>query len=88
MVLALLAGFLLDLSAAEWLILILLISMVLVAEAFNSGMEKMADEITREKRENIRKLKDYSAAAVLLASMAAVAGGLILFLPKILDLLL
>jgi len=86
-VLALFAGFLLKLSHAEWLILILLIALVLVAEAFNSALEKLADEVTLERRENIGKLKDYSAAAVLLASMATLAGGLVLFLPKILDLL-
>lgn len=86
-VLAISLGFILGLSRGEWLVLVLLIALVLVAEALNSALEHLADVVHPEKSEQIKKVKDYGAAAVLIAAIAALSGGIILFLPKIIEVL-
>jgi len=59
----------------------------LIAEIFNSAIEKLADVVSPGFNEQIKKVKDYCAAAVLLASILAVITGLILFLPELIELL-
>jgi diacylglycerol kinase (ATP) len=80
-VLVLVAGYLTVLSWMEWCALVLAIGFVWVAEALNTALEFLADEVSTEKRELIGKAKDAAAGAVLLASMAAVVIGLIVFVP-------
>lgn len=82
-----LAGFLFKVSTTEWLILILTMTIVLVAEAFNSAMEMLCDKVTSEKDPIIKNVKDISAGAVLLSAIASIIIGLLIFLPKILELL-
>ncbi|HKM94769.1 MAG TPA: diacylglycerol kinase family protein [Prolixibacteraceae bacterium] len=75
------AGFLFDVTRFEWLILILLIGMVLVAEGLNTAIEHLADSFTLEKHPEIGKAKDIAAGAVLLAAITAAIIGLLLFIP-------
>lgn len=87
-----------DCSAAEWCLIIICIGGVLSAEAVNSAVEALADKIspcddpTLGKSSAgfdpmIGKAKDLAAGAVLLAAIAAVAVGLIIFIPKVVNLL-
>ena len=70
-------------SRLEWIALIIVISIVWITELINTCLEKTLDFITKEKRPEIKFIKDVAAAAVLVAAaMAAIAGSLI-FLPKI-----
>ncbi len=67
-----------ELSKAEWAILALTIGSVLAFEAINTAVEHLADEVTKEKSENIKRCKDCAAAAVLISAIAAVAVGIVL----------
>jgi diacylglycerol kinase len=83
-ILAVAVGFWLKLLPGEWTILTLVIALVFVCEIFNSALEALADIISPEYSEQVRKAKDYAASAVLVASVAAITVGGILFLPKLL----
>lgn len=77
------AGIIVRINATEWCLVSLCIGGVFMAEAFNTAVEKLADKVTREKDPLIATAKDVAAGAVLLMVMAAVAVGLIIFIPKI-----
>ena len=80
------AGFLLRVSPSEWISIIFAIGMVLAAEAFNTAIEALSDIISPDYKRLIRRAKDVAAGGVLLAAMAAVAIGLIIFVPKLIAL--
>jgi len=75
-------GFIYNISAEEWIYLSFAIGIVLISESFNSAVENLCDRISTEKDEKIGKIKDVSAAAVLISALTAVAVGLIIFVPK------
>ena len=75
------AGLATGLSRMEWLALSLTTAAVWTAEAFNTAIEQLADEVTMEQRERIGRAKDLAAFAVLITAVAAVAVGLLVFLP-------
>lgn len=77
------AGFLLAISPLEWCAIIICIGGVLMAEALNSAVEFVCDKACPERDPLIKNAKDLGAAAVLLFTFAAIAVGLIIFLPKI-----
>lgn len=81
-VVVIIAGFLLHLSPMEWCVVVLCIGGVLMAEAFNSAIEALADKISPDQDPLIGKAKDLGAGAVLLLVFGAVTAGLIIFLPK------
>ncbi len=81
-----LASVFFELSTSEWFAVILSIAFVFSMELINSAIENMADMISNEKNETIRKIKDLAAAAVLVAAFAAFMVGIIIFIPKILNL--
>ncbi|MEJ0000840.1 MAG: diacylglycerol kinase family protein [Verrucomicrobiota bacterium] len=78
------AGLGLRVSRGEWLALALAIGLVWTAEALNTAIEFLADEVSLEKRERIGNAKDAGAAGVLLASIAAAVVGLVVFVPHLL----
>ncbi|MDR1678479.1 MAG: diacylglycerol kinase family protein [Prevotellaceae bacterium] len=80
-------GFLLQISLIEWIAVVLCIGLVFALELVNSAVENMCDFISPEKNEMIKKVKDLSAAAVLVAAACSVIVGLIVFLPKIIALI-
>ncbi|MFR3361417.1 MAG: diacylglycerol kinase family protein [Enterococcus canintestini] len=87
-VLALLAGFIFQLSRFEWLWLLLAVFLVWIVEIINTVFENVVDMFTDFHFHPIgKKIKDMAAGAVLLTSFFAVIIGLILFVPKIWQLL-
>lgn len=84
--LVVIAGFIFRISVTEWLAVLLSIGFVLALEIFNSSIENLADFVSPEKHEKIKKIKDLSAAGVLIAAITAFVVGLIIFLPKIFSL--
>jgi diacylglycerol kinase len=80
------AGILLKVSAIEWIALVFAIGFVLTMEIVNSAIENIADFVSPEKHDMIKKIKDLSAAGVLVSAITAVVIALIVFLPEILDL--
>lgn len=84
---AILSGLFFNITNAEWLILILSIGGVLTMETINSALENLSDYASKkEMHPTIRKVKDLSAAAVLIMAIAALAIGLVIFLPRIIHL--
>lgn len=73
-------------SALEWIAVIVAIGFVFALEIVNSAIESMADFVSPEKNEKIKKIKDLSAAGVLISAITALIIGIIVFLPKILGL--
>ena len=82
-ILAVYLGFLLNISSIEWLILIITICIVLIAEAFNTAIEIDIDLTSPNYHPYARDTKDVAAAAVLISVVLSAIVGLIIFLPKI-----
>ena len=68
------------------MIVLLLISLVIVAEILNTAIEKTIDMIEDKFNPTAKTVKDLSAAAVLYISITAAVIGAIIYLPKILAL--
>lgn len=79
----LIAGIVLKISVTEWLVIVFAIGLVITLETINSSVENLADFLTTEENDKIKKIKDLSAASVLISSITAIIIGLIVFLPKI-----
>jgi diacylglycerol kinase len=82
---ALIAGILLRISRSEWCIILIVITLVWAAEAFNTAIEKLTDHLFPEYNETARFAKDVAAGAVLVCAMAALVCGLIIFIPKLMS---
>jgi len=76
------AGLWLGMQAWEWCAVLLAAGLVLTAELLNTAVEVLADRVSCEREEAIRRVKDAAAAAVLVAALIAATVGLIVFLPK------
>ena len=76
-------GFVFKLTLTEWSILLIIISIVFITEIINSSIECLADFISPEYSEFIKKVKDLSSSAVLVAALVSIIIGIIIFLPKI-----
>jgi len=63
----------------QWAVLSLSIATVLVAEIFNTAIERLAKAVTDQHNEHVRDALDIASAAVLAAAlMSSVVGALIL----------
>ncbi|MBB3696679.1 diacylglycerol kinase [Flammeovirga yaeyamensis] len=78
-------GILLKITILEWIAVIFAIGLVISSEIFNSAIENIADYLTKEKREEIKRIKDLAAAGVLICAIAALIIGLLIFIPKIIE---
>lgn len=72
-------------SAFEWLILIVAIGCVIGAEVMNTAIESVVDLIQPDFDPLAGRAKDVAAGAVLVAVIQAVAIGLIVFLPRLVE---
>ncbi|HOF16557.1 MAG TPA: diacylglycerol kinase family protein [Bacteroidales bacterium] len=82
-ILVITAAVLLKLNFYEWIAVTFAIGFVISVEIINTVIENMADFVSPAKNDKIKKIKDLSAAAVLISSMTALTIGLIVFIPKI-----
>ena len=83
-VIAVALGYALHISVNDWQWIILSITLVLVAELFNTAIEGLTDMVSPEYNELAGHVKDVSAGAVTIAALFALVTGLIIFLPKLL----
>lgn len=74
------AGWTVHLRRWEWVAILLCIGMVWMAEALNTAIEFLADEVTLERRERIGKAKDVAAGGVLITVLVSVAVAVLVFL--------
>lgn len=81
---ALIAGWWVHLAVNEWLWLALAIFLVMLCEINNTIAENLCDMITGPNFSPLaKKIKDIAAGAVVFAAAFAVLVGLVLFVPKI-----
>ena len=87
MLLVIVFGFMLQVSKTEWVLLVFCIGFVLAAEIFNSAIEALIDFVSPEHNPKAGLAKDMAAGAVLVSAITAAIVGLIIFIPKLLELL-
>lgn len=75
------AGFFFGIRQEEWCFLVIAIGGVWMAEAFNTALEFLADAVHPEKHPLVGQAKDAAAGAVLIAAIASVVIGLLIFGP-------
>ena len=78
-------GITLGIERWEWVATACAMALVWLAEALNTAVELLADEVTLERRERIGQAKDVAAFGVLAAATGAVAVGLLVFAPRLFD---
>ncbi|WP_300793483.1 diacylglycerol kinase family protein [uncultured Bacteroides sp.] len=79
------AGVAFGISTTEWIAVTFAIGTVLAAEAVNSSIEAIADLVSPGYNEAIKRTKDLAAGAVLILAIAAAIVGLIIFVPKVME---
>ena len=82
-VLMIIAGFYFKIDRYEWMMQILASGLVLGVESLNTAVEKVADFIHPDYHKRIGFIKDISAGAVMFAAIAAIAVGLLIYVPKL-----
>jgi len=83
LLLAVVAGILLKISAIDWVAIVFASGLVFISECFNTAVEDLSDIVTPGQNEKIKKVKDVAAAAVLISAFVSLIIGLIVFLPGI-----
>ena len=73
------AGWYFELTRTEWLFVVAAIGIVLMAEVFNTALEELCDMLRQTHDPHVAKIKDLSAAGVLIAAWMALIVGLIVF---------
>lgn len=84
-IMATIAGFYFNISTTEWMIQFLVIGLVLVAEAANTAVEKVADFIHPEYHKKIGFIKDIAAGAPAIAALISLIIAGIIYAPKIIQ---
>ncbi len=79
------AAALLGISAAEWITVLVCVGMVIGMEMLNSALEQLCNKVESGYDPVIKAVKDIAAGAVLFASIISIAIGVIIFLPKLLQ---
>lgn len=77
------AGFYFSLDRMEWVAILLASGVVIAAEAMNTAIEGTIDLLHPQYNEKAGRIKDIAAGAVLIVTVAAIATGVFIFLPKI-----
>lgn len=86
-ILVLILAVFLKVSKIEYIICLILIGLVLMAEFFNTAIENLVDLVTLEKNPYAKIAKDTAAAGVLVFALISGIVGLIIFIPKIITLI-
>lgn len=80
---AIAAGFFFAISRVDWALVVLAIGLVWMAEAFNTAIEFLCDEVSLEHREGLGRAKDVAAFGVLCAAITAAVIGAVVFGPHV-----
>lgn len=86
-IIALILSYLLKISTIEFIIVLIMISLVLTMEVINTSIERAVDLYTKEYNDLAKIAKDVSAGSVLISSIFSLIIGIIIFVPKIIDIL-
>lgn len=80
-------GVILKISEIEFIICLILIGLVIMAEFFNTAIENAVDLVTLKQNPYAKIAKDTAAAGVLVFAFISGIVGLIIFIPKIMILI-
>ena len=69
-----------EFSHTQWTVLILTVALVIFAELVNTALEEVCDLYSKDFNIHIKRIKDVSAAAVLILAFGAVAVAVFLFI--------
>lgn len=83
--LVVLFGFLLKISYAEWLVCLVLIGLVLMAEFFNTAIEYVVDLASPEIHPLAKAAKDTASAGVLMMAILSAIVGFLIFVPRAIE---
>ena len=86
-IIALLLSYILKISRIEFIIILIMIALVLTSEIINTSIEKVVDLYTKDYSNLAKIAKDVSAGSVLVMSIFSLLVGVIIFLPKIINVL-
>ncbi len=86
-VLVIIAGFIFKINYTEWLVCLILIGLVIMAEFFNTAIEYVVDLASPKIHPLAKAAKDTASAGVLMIAIISAIIGLIIFVPKIIELI-
>ena len=86
-ILVTICGFAFKISGAEWLFIAFICGAIAACEVINSSIEAIVDFITNDYNELAKISKDTASSASLILCTVALIGGLIIFLPKLIELI-
>ena len=84
-ILVVLFGFLLKINYAEWLVCLVLIGFVLMAEFFNTAIEYVVDLASPDIHPLAKAAKDTASAGVLMMAILSAVIGCVIFVPKLVE---
>jgi diacylglycerol kinase len=76
-------GFIVSITPYQWLLVLFCIGLVISLEMINSAIENFCDMVTTDFHPGIKIIKDMAAGAVLVASIASLIIGLVIFIPAL-----
>ena len=82
-ILVIVFGFFLRISYIEWLVCLVLIGLVIMAEFFNTAIEYVVDLASPKIHPLAKAAKDTASAGVLMMAIISAIIGSIIFIPKI-----
>ena len=85
-IIAITLGILFKISNFEWLITIFLLSVTASLELLNTAIEAVCDMVTLEYNKLAKVAKDTASASVFFTSMLGAVSGLIIYVPKFIEL--
>ena len=85
-IIVIIMGLLLKISNTEWLICFILFGLVIATELINTALEAIVDLICPKQNPLAKIAKDTASGAVLVFALVAAISGLIIFIPKIIEL--
>ena len=88
MILVILCGIIFKLETWEWIVCICLFALVIGGELFNTAIEIVVDLAMPKINDKAKKSKDIAAGGVLVLAIGSAIIGLIIFIPKIINLLI
>ena len=78
-------GFFFKINYIEWLVCLVLIGFMLMAEFFNTAIEYVVDLASPDIHPLAKAAKDTASAGVLMMAIIAAVTGLVIFVPKLIE---
>lgn len=86
-IIVIIMAIIIGLKTYEWAILIMVITLVIGMELINTAIENLVDTISFKYNIDASKIKDTAAATSLVFSLMAIVVGLIIFVPKFIQII-